>query len=414
MKVVHITHDDYQGAGLCVIRIHRALLGIGIDSKVLVAEKQMRDSYVYEVVPSGKYKHWRPNNTFLRKTLTFLRSIGVFANKKDKAANMLKKVPYIENVTWNSPITDYDLLQNEYVQQADIIHLHWVANFLDYETFFKGINKPVIWTLHDQNIAFGGFHYQIDYDRAYWAYKPLEDMYADIKQKAISDCKSLHLIALSSMMEDFLRSKPLLNQYSIDRIYNAVEYERYKPIEKSVARRILNIPGNKKIVAFCAYRIWDPRKRLIDLVKAIEYLNTEDKYGILCIGGGGMPCETSVPTYFVGEVQSPELMSMVYSAADYFAMPSMQEVFAQTPMEAMACGLPVVAYPCSGAYDLINEQNGVVCDDFTVQALKDGMIQLERTKYDSQYIRQNMIDNYSPKKIAQQYLEVYKKYSTQN
>ncbi|TAE46946.1 MAG: hypothetical protein EAY69_07690, partial [Cytophagales bacterium] len=55
----------------------------------------------------------------------------------------------------------YNILSHHLVKEADIIHLHWVAHFLDYASFFKKINKPVVWTLHDKNPLNGGFHYDI-------------------------------------------------------------------------------------------------------------------------------------------------------------------------------------------------------------------------------------------------------------
>lgn len=78
-------------------------------------------------------------------------------------------------------------------------------------------------------------------------------------------------------------------------------------------------------------------------------------------------------------------------------------------MEAMACGTPVVAFPCSGAHDLINQENGVVCDDFTVEALAEGIrLAMSRT-YDSKKIREDVINRLSYDKIAKQYVELYEK-----
>ncbi len=40
----------------------------------------------------------------------------------------------------------------------DIVHLHWINNFLRVEDISK-INKPIIWSLHDMNPFTGGCHY---------------------------------------------------------------------------------------------------------------------------------------------------------------------------------------------------------------------------------------------------------------
>ena len=44
---------------------------------------------------------------------------------------------------------------------ADIVHLHWLAFFADYSSFFQSIpdHVPIVWTLHDMNPFTGGCHY---------------------------------------------------------------------------------------------------------------------------------------------------------------------------------------------------------------------------------------------------------------
>ena len=50
---------------------------------------------------------------------------------------------------------------------ANVYHLHWVAGFLDYSTFFGAFprDKPLVWTLHDMNQFTGGCHYTAGCDK---------------------------------------------------------------------------------------------------------------------------------------------------------------------------------------------------------------------------------------------------------
>lgn len=109
----------------------------------------------------------------------------------------------------------------------------------------------------------------------------------------------------------------------------------------------------------------------------------------------------------MGYKATADALCEVFSAADFFALPSMQEAFALTPMQAMACGLPVVAFPVSGTPELINEINGVVCSDFTVEALQEGIMTLMSRNYDAATIRQDMVNRFSPIDIAERYCCLY-------
>ena len=108
-------------------------------------------------------------------------------------------------------------------------------------------------------------------------------------------------------------------------------------------------------------------------------------------------------------IEDMNILSELISSADYFAMPSSHEAFAQSPMEAMACGLPVVAFPVSGTKELINESNGSICSDFTVAALSDGIKQLMSRTYNPTQIRNDVMNRFSPSVIAKQYICYYQK-----
>ena len=129
----------------------------------------------------------------------------------------------------------------------------------------------------------------------------------------------------------------------------------------------------------------------------------------MCAGAGKIPVQTNLNIIKTGSIENERIMSLFFSALDFYVMPSFQEAFAQTPLEAMACGAPVVAFPCSGTKDLINNSNGVICDDFTVDSLYQGIMKAMETSYNPDEIRQDVIKRFSPLVIAQQYVDVYRR-----
>ena len=166
--------------------------------------------------------------------------------------------------------------------------------------------------------------------------------------------------------------------------------------------------SKSKVFLFISQDIHEDRKGLKVLIEALEILNIPNTV-LICLGNFISIPNASFEIRCEGFVGNNRIQSLYYSVADYYVMPSYQEAFAQTPMEAMACGTPVIAFPCSGARDLINRDNGVVCDDFTVEALVNGIKQAMERKFNPGTIREDVINRFSYNKIAKQYIELYKK-----
>jgi len=73
--------------------------------------------------------------------------------------------------------------------------------------------------------------------------------------------------------------------------------------------------------------------------------------------------------HFVG-AQSGEALVRHYAAADVMVLPSRTETFGLVLLEALACGVPVAAYPSAGPTDVIGDSGaGVIDDDLGAAAL---------------------------------------------
>lgn len=379
---------DFNGAGLCAYRICKAQRALGLDSRMVVLRKKHNDSFITEY---GGMKY------FLHSVLHKTKKLFYIHDDLNACRALAKK----HNAVYTLPVSPIDLTSLKVIREADIIHLHWVGGFLDYRTFFDYFkDKPIVCTLHDQNLLYG----LANIEQQRLADNPLERKYYNMKLEQLKKVKRLGVVFLSNMIYELFGKHEMIDLARKRIIYNLVEHEEYQPRPKSEARKRLGLSEEEKVFAFCACNIHDPLKGLSVLSEAL--LRIDASYKILAIGKNRS--KMVWPNVMeVGRISDQEAMSWVLSAADYFCMPSFKENFAQAPIEAMACGLPVIAFPCSGTSELITPINGVRCDDFTVDALEKGIRKALQTEYDAAAIRKDVIARFSPQKIATDYLDFY-------
>lgn len=406
MKVIHITTSLNGGAGLCVMRICNSLIKEGIDSRMIVLEGEASD-YCAIIQPNLKWS----SNWLLRKFQALACRLHLWP-QKEKLSHRLNEIQNRGgNLFFTLPVSYCEhIAEHPWVLDADIIHLHWISNFVDYPSFFSHIEKPIVWTLHDENAGLGGFHYTTaKASDKRGLYDKLEKKCFNIKKRSIKN-KDINIVAISSMMKTFVEQNELLGKYLVTLIHNGVDKEKFYPIKKDQSRKDLKLPLTGRIFLFSSQWLMDKRKGLDELIRALELLKLERNSVLVCLGGYNELSESkNIDIYCPGFVTDSEMLSRYYSAADYFVMPSFQEAFAQTPLEAMACGTPVIAFPCSGAKDLINDQNGIVCEDFTVEALARGIdLALSRT-YNRDSIRGDVLNRFSYEKIAKDYIQLYER-----
>ena len=262
--------------------------------------------------------------------------------------------------------------------------------------------------MHDENLAYGGFHYGQEREQYYPYYAEVEDAYCQIKQSSLAQCKDIHVVALSRMMKEFYTTHSFLSNRPTTIIHNGIDTDIFHPIDRSIGRQIYHIPEHNYVIVFCCFCINDKRKGLAELIEAIAKLQRPD-ITLLCIGNGHFDTDLPVDIQYTGPINNPYLLAMTYSCGDLFAFPSYQEAFAQTPLEAIACGLPIVAFPCSGMEELVNSNNGVVCQNFTTESLVKGLHEVTNKEYDTSILHNNIVQRFNSTVIANNYINLYNK-----
>lgn len=405
MKVVHIATTDGGGAGKGMLNLHEALLSLGVESKILVAQKTMQLDSVICMTPNHNLYHWS-NYRIVRKVQKIMRRRGKWLTTVEHWDKEIEKASANHQpICYTSPFSCYDLAEHPLVKDADIVHLHWVGNFLDYLSFFNAVDKPIIWTLRDENPGLGGFHYtsdQINYNKYY---SHIEETFIKTKRQALLLRDNITLIALSDIMKSFCSNVDYLKNKKIVKIYNSLDGTQFNPIGREKAREALNIQSESLIISFVSVSLKDHRKGLSQLLEAIKQLNRPVK--LLCVGTNDFFSKKNADIICYGPIENSQLLSLIYSASDVFVTPSVQESFGKTIIEAMLCGTPVISTATGIAPEIINEETGFIINSTEPTEIAHAITEFSKRKHDGAAIRKKALQLFDPMSIAQQHIDLY-------
>jgi glycosyltransferase involved in cell wall biosynthesis len=176
-------------------------------------------------------------------------------------------------------------------------------------------------------------------------------------------------------------------------IENGVALDRFSPMNKEDAREELGIEGDGPIALFVGRA---DRTKGFDVVR--EVARRRPGLRVLCVTSSEMADDGLIVRRNVPN----EKMPLVYSAADLLLFPSRYESFGYTPLEAMACGLPVVASRTGIFEDLRDDRVGKLICDGTAQSFAHGIDEVLDGRYDPRAV---VSERFSLERFAREYRE---------
>jgi glycosyltransferase involved in cell wall biosynthesis len=371
MKILHLsTHDISGGAARAAYRLHKGLQYIGLDSQMLVQEKLSND----KTVIAPKIRLFQ----------------GIAKTKLTFETLPLKLYRQTNNTSFFTQwLPDRVVPQVAHIN-PDIINLHWIsAAFMQIETLPK-LKQPLVWTLHDSWGFTGGCHvigecdrYTVscgacpqlnsgnDWDLSRWVWKR--------KAKAWKDL-NLTLVSPSSWLANCASSSSLFQNLRIEVIPHGLDTETFRPINQVLAREILNLPQDKKLILFGALQATSDKNKGFHLLQAslqeLSKSGWNDSWNVVIFGASQPenPPDLGFKTHYLGHLHDNMSLASVYSAADVMLVPSLQESFGQTASESLACGTPVVAFNSTGLKDIVDHQhNGYLAKPYEVEDFAKGI-----------------------------------------
>lgn len=169
------------------------------------------------------------------------------------------------------------------------------------------------------------------------------------------------------------------------------------------------------VIRFTAVATWVPPKN-IDLIVAglNEFAKSTDKPVELNIVGNGtllnpvLTHQSQYPFTIIhhGFLKRSEI-SNILQRTHCFLHCSEIETFSVVIAEALCTGLPVAASNVGAIPELINESNGILCEN-SVEGWIEGIRRIMEKKYDNRAISQNAISKFHIHTIGRQFLEIYK------
>ena len=406
MRVLIVnTSERTGGAAVAASRLMKALNNNGVKAKMLVRDKES-DSLTVVGLPKSPMLHWY----FLWERLVIFCRLH-FSRKHLFEIDIAN--------------TGSDITKLREFQEADVIHLHWInQGMLSLNGICKILRsgKPVVWTMHDIWPATGichltlGCHYFVN-RCANCKYLPggggSNDLASRIWQKKqqMQVDENIYYVACSRWLESEAKTSALLKGQKITSIPNPIDTHIYKKGNKEEARQRLGLPLDKKLILFASQRVTNENKGMSYLVEACKSLGGQ--YEVMILGGHAEEVVEQLPmkAYPLGYVNEEQRIVDVYNAADVFVLPSLSENLPNTIMEAMACGVPCVAFKVGGIPEEIDHlKNGYVAVYRDAEDLAKGIAWvLEEADYESlsQQAVHKVMQCYSQRSVAVKYLEVY-------
>ena len=293
-----------------------------------------------------------------------------------KLGELRKNIFYHEVTTSDYPLFEYtpyeQVLTSKLVdvvkfEKLDLLHVHYAiphasAAYMAQQILKEqGINIPFITTLHGTDITLVG----------------KDPSFEPVITFSINHSNKVTAVS-ENLKEETISLFPI--DKKIDVIPNFICMNDYQ-MENNDYYKKRYAPNNEKII--CHISNFRKVKRIEDALKVFDQVSKKIKTKFILVGDG--PDRTKLERlarnspyfeniYFLGNLKSTK---EILNIADLFILPSSKESFGLAALEAMACGVPVVASNSGGIPEVVsNGVSGLLNDVGNVNKMAQNAIEI--------------------------------------
>ncbi|HKT13995.1 MAG TPA: glycosyltransferase family 1 protein [Allosphingosinicella sp.] len=233
-------------------------------------------------------------------------------------------------------------------------------------------HRAVTWARRNKVAVAASVHTRFDTYLAYYHLQALEPLARGIMRRFYHRCEIVMAPAASTA--EILRAQRMNRDVTI--WARGIDRDQFNPERRDMAwRRSIGLADDDMAIAFLGRIVMEKGLDVFaDAVHAFEPSGVKHRVVIIGDGPARPWFEEQLPqAIFTGQLTGSDL-ARAFASADVFLNPSVTETFGNVTLEAMACGLPVIAAESTGATNLVrNGVTGLLVDGTDVDEFAEAL-----------------------------------------
>lgn len=238
-----------------------------------------------------------------------------------------------------------------------------------------------------------------------WFFDKTAEMLAD-KKALFGAIPRLGVVGVSDWLTKEAQKAPVFqNAKVIQRIYNWVDTDLFIPQDTTALRAQMGLQN--KQVLLCLASGWSKAKGLDTVLQLAERLTKEQI--LLLVGNAPQEQLTDPQIRHIPATNDTKELAALYSMADVFVQPSLEETFGKVTAEALSCGTPVVCFDSTANPELVGGGCGTVVPVGDVQAMNNAIQQILKQGKEafSPNCRNYAVEHFQKGKNLKEYLNLF-------